>query len=121
VSDVIELRGLRCRAVVGVLAEERRRPQTIEIDLTLERSFTEAALNDDLTATTNYADVLALAEHVAVDGEFLLLETLAYHLAREVLAIDPAVSQVSVAVRKVHPPVPEDVASVGVRTTVRRA
>jgi hypothetical protein len=38
-----------------------------------------------------------------------------------VLAIDPAVSQVSVAVRKVHPPVPEDVASVGVRTTVRRA
>lgn len=120
-SDVIELRGLRCRAVVGVLADERRRPQTIEFDLFIERSFTEAALNDDLAATTNYAEVLALVERVAVDGEFLLLETLAYHVAREVLAFDSAVTEVTVAVRKLHPPVPEDVGSVGVRTSVRRA
>jgi FolB domain-containing protein len=121
VSDVIELRGLRCRAVVGVLDEERRRPQMIEFDLSLERSFTEAALNDDLAATTNYADVLALAERVAVDGEFLLLETLAYHVAREILAAESAVTEVTVAVRKLHPPVVQDVGSVGVRTTVRRA
>jgi len=121
VSDAIELRGLRCRAVIGVLAEERARPQPIEMDLIIERPFTEAALNDDVTATTNYAAVLELAERVAVEGEFLLLETLAYHVAREILALDEAVSVVTVAVRKLRPPVSEDVGSVGVRTTVRRA
>jgi dihydroneopterin aldolase len=121
VSDVIELCGLRCRAVIGALAEERRRPQTLVMDLFLERPFAEAALNDDLAATTNYAEVLDLAERVAVEGEFLLLETLAYHVAREILAFDEALDVVSVAVRKAHPPVEQDVGSVGVRTTVRRA
>ncbi|MDE3064275.1 MAG: dihydroneopterin aldolase [Acidobacteriota bacterium] len=120
-TDVIELRDLRCRAVIGALAEERLRPQVISVDLFVERPFTEAALTDDLTATTNYAQVLELTERVARDGEFLLLETLAYRLAREVLALDEAVSEVTVAVRKVHPPVEQDVGSVGVRTTVRRA
>ncbi|MFI5035907.1 MAG: dihydroneopterin aldolase [Acidimicrobiales bacterium] len=119
--DAIELTGLRCRAVIGALAEERLRPQTIVLDLTLERPFTEAALHDDLSATTDYAEVLALAERVAVEGEFLLLETLADHVARAVLALDPAVSAVTVAARKLHPPVVQDVGSVGVRTTVRRA
>lgn len=120
-SDVIEIRDLRCRAVIGALAEERTRPQTLGVDLDVERSFTEAALNDDLAATTNYAAILALVERVAVEGEFLLLETLAYHVAREVLAFDEAVTRVEVAVRKLHPPVDSDVGSVGVRTTVRRA
>ncbi len=119
-TDVIEIGELRVRAVIGALAEERTQPQLISVDVTLERPFTEAALNDDLAATTNYAAVVDLVERVAVEGEFLLLETLAYHVAREVLALDPAVSQVSVAARKVHPPVAADVGSIGVRTTVRR-
>jgi FolB domain-containing protein len=120
VNDLIELRDLRCRAVVGVLAEERERPQPLALDLTLERPFDEAALNDDLAATTNYAEVLTLAERVATQGRFLLLETLAYRIAHEVLAYDPGVLAVTVAVRKLRPPVPEDVATVGVTTTLRR-
>ena len=120
-SDLIELRGLRCRAIVGVLAEERERPQPLVFDLDLERPFEIAAMNDDIADTTNYAAVLSVAERVATEGRFLLLETLAYRVAYEVLDLDPAVEAVTVAVRKVRPPVPEDVASVGVRATVRRA
>jgi dihydroneopterin aldolase len=121
VSDLIELRGLRCSAVIGVLDEERQRPQPLVFDLDLERPFAKAALNDDISSTTNYSTVLSLAIRVASEGRFLLLETLAHRVAREVLALDPDVSGVTVAVRKLRPPVREDVATVGVRCTVRRS
>ena len=120
-SDSIELRGLRCSAVVGVLPEERGRPQPLVFDLDIERPFTHAAANDDLAATTNYAEVLAITSRVAVDGGFRLLESLAYRVAQEILDFDAAITSVTVAVRKVRPPVTEDVASVGVRCTLCRS
>lgn len=119
-SDVIELRQLRCSAVVGVLAEERDRPQPLEFDIDIERPFEEAALNDDITETTDYALVLTLTTTVALEGRFLLLESLAYRVAREILTLDSDIESVTVAVRKLRPPVPEDVATVGVRCTLRR-
>ena len=119
-NDVIELRELRCSAVVGVLAQERERAQPLVFDLELVRPFEEAAINDDITETTNYADVLTLTTKVAVEGKFLLLETLVTRVAQKILDFDPAIKSVSVSVRKLQPPVPEDVATVGVRTTLRR-
>ncbi len=120
-SDLIELRELRVSAVVGVLSEERDRAQPLSFDIDVVRPFEEAAMNDDLAETTNYAEVLRVAATVAREGAFLLLETLAYRVAHEILAIDAAITSVSVAVRKLRPPVPEDVATVGVRCTVTRA
>jgi dihydroneopterin aldolase len=121
VSDVIELRELRVSAVVGVLSEERDRPQPLAFDIDIERPMEEAAMSDDLAETTNYAEVLSLTTTVARDGAFLLLETLAYRVAREILAFDDAITSVTVAVRKLHPPVAEDVATVGVRCTVAQS
>jgi dihydroneopterin aldolase len=120
VSDVIELRDLRVSAVVGALAEERGRPQPLALDLDLVRPFKVAADHDDLTETTDYSAVLELASRIVTEGAFILLETLAYRVAREVLAFDPAITEVIVAVRKLRPPVSEDVATVGVRCTVTR-
>ena len=119
-NDVIELRDLRASVVVGVLAEERTRAQPIVFDVDLSRSFEAAAINDDIAETTNYADVLALCVRVATEGQYLLLETLAYRVAYEALESDAEITSVTVAVRKVRPPVVEDVASVGVRCTVHR-
>lgn len=117
---MIELRQLRCAAIVGVLPEERERPQPLEFDIDIERPFEEAALNDDIAETTNYAEILTLTTTVALEGRFLLLESLAYRVAREILAFDDQIETVTVAVRKLRPPVPEDVATVGVRCTLRR-
>jgi dihydroneopterin aldolase len=50
----------------------------------------------------------------------LLLETLATRVAKKILEFDPAIKSVSVGVRKLQPPVEEDVATVGVRTTLSR-
>jgi dihydroneopterin aldolase len=121
VNDVIELRDLRCSAIVGVLSEERDRAQLLVFDLDLVRPFEEAAINDDITETTNYADVLTLTTRIATEGQYLLLETLAYRVAYEILGFDPEIESVTVAVRKARPPVVEDVASVGVRCTVHRS
>ncbi len=119
-KDVIELRELRVDAIVGVLERERRRAQPLAFDIDLHRPFAAAAKSDDLAKTTNYAAVLKLTTKVAVEGKFLLLETLATRVAKKILEFDPAIKSVSVGVRKLQPPVEEDVATVGVRTTLSR-
>ena len=119
-SDVIEVRGLRVSAVVGVLAEERERTQPLVVDIEFGRPFAEAALHDDLEGTTNYADVVALAEAVIVEGRFLLLETVVHRVAGAVLDFDPAIEWVMVRAHKTLPPVPQDVVSLGVSCTLLR-
>lgn len=119
-SDVIELRGLRISAIVGVLAEERERQQPLVLDIDFERPFRDAAASDDLLSTTNYADVMALAENIIVEGRFLLLETVVHRVAQAVLDFDHAIEWVKVRAHKVRPPVPQDVASLGVSCTLRR-
>jgi len=121
VTDAIVLSGLRVLAIVGVLETERVTPQVVVLDLTVERDFAAAAAADEITATTDYAAVLALAERVVVEGRFLLLETLVTRVADAVLALDDAISAVTVCAAKATSPVPQEVASVGVRTTRRRA
>ena len=117
---VIELRDLRCSAVVGVLEHERATAQPLSFDLDLSRDLERAALNDDLSATTNYADILSRVVTVASEGQFLLLETLAHRVGIDILASDAEIVRVVVAVRKLRPPVPEDVSTVGVRLTLDR-
>ncbi len=118
--NVIEVRGLRCSCVVGALAHEREARQPLEFDVDLERSFAAAARDDDLAATTNYARVTSLVVAVATEGRFVLLETLAQRVGERLLELDPAIEAVVVAVRKLRPPVEEDVATVGVRCRVAR-
>jgi dihydroneopterin aldolase len=118
--SAIELRGLRVGAIVGVLPEERLRAQPLEIDLDLERELERAAVSDDLAATTNYAEVLRRVAALVDQSRFALLEGLASAIAEEVLAFDPDLDAVVVAVRKLRPPVPEDVDTVGVRLRVAR-
>ncbi len=114
-SDVIEIRGLRVYAIVGALPEERTRAQPLEFDLDLERSLRAAAEGDDLGATTNYAVVVDTVAALARAGHFILLETLAHRTAERILDLDSEVSAVTVGVRKLHPPLEEDVSTVGVR------
>ena len=60
---------------------------------------------------------LALRQQSVAD---VLLEHLAATLARTVLELDPRISGVTVAVRKLRPPVPHALATSGVRIHRRR-
>jgi dihydroneopterin aldolase len=116
-TDAIELRGLRLRAVVGVLEWERRVAQPLEIDLDVELDLAAAGASDDLDDTVDYGHLCQLAEEVATTGRFALLEALAEHLAAAVLSADPRIARTTVAVRKLEPPVPQPLATSGDRLT----
>lgn len=112
-ADRIELRGLRVMAVIGVLDHEQTAAQPLEIDVDLTVDTTAAAAGDDLRATVDYGALTgALVE--ATKAPVALLETLAHRLAEVALA-DERVATVEVAVRKLRPPVPHDLATAGVR------
>jgi FolB domain-containing protein len=111
--DVIELRDLRLLAICGVLPEERDRLQPISIDLDIEIDLGAAGVSDDLAGTVDYGAVTERVATAAATG-FHLLEALAESVSRAVLA-DPRVDAVTVAVRKLRPPVPVDLGSAGVR------
>lgn len=119
--DRIELRGLRLTGVVGVLPEERGRPQPLELDLDLLVDTTAAGLSDELSDTVDYGAVCDAVADVVTSGEPLLLERLSAVVAERVLALDGRIDAVELGVRKLRPPVAHALTSSGVRIVRRRA
>lgn len=119
--DRIELRGLRLSARCGVLPEEQTRDQPLEIDVDLIGDLTAPGRSDDLDDTADYGAVLDVVTRVCAEGAPKLLEHLAASIADALLASDtvatPTVHTVEVAVRKLRPPVPQQLATSGVRIT----
>jgi dihydroneopterin aldolase len=116
VTDVIELRGLSVMGVHGVLPEEQTRAQPFEVDLDVETDLAPAGRSDRVEDTIDYGALAERATAVVSGQHFQLLERLAERIAEVVLA-DPRAVSVTVAVRKLRPPVPVDLATAGVRIT----
>lgn len=118
-TDRIELRGLRVVGICGALPEERSRPQPLEVDLDIVADLGPAAASDDLAHTVDYGAVCQQVEQLVRDGSPVLLERLAQEIAAALLS-NPHVDEVTVAVRKLRPPVPQQLATSGVRITRSR-
>lgn len=116
--DRVELRGLRLAGIVGVLAEEQARAQPLELDLDLVLPLAQAGASDQLDDTVDYGAVCDLVERVVAGGRPQLLEHLAQQVADAVLGMG-GVDEVMVAVRKLRPPVAQQLATAGVRITRR--
>jgi dihydroneopterin aldolase len=119
-SDAIEIRGLRASAICGALPEEQLRAQPVEVDLDVVVDLTEAGRTDALDDTVDYASIAADVERVLTSERFVLLERLAQRLV-EVVLVDERVQSVTVSVRKLRPPVPQQLDTTGVRITRGRA
>ena len=118
---MIQLRGLRVVGTHGVLAEEKVRAQPFELDLDLVVDLDAAGRSDDLSDTVDYGAVCDLVvAHVGGGRSFELLEALATTIAEDVLATQPRVDEVQVTLRKLQPPLPADISSVGVVVVARR-
>ena len=120
-SDRIELRGLRVMARCGVLPFEREQDQPIELDLDVITDLAPAGDTDVLTDTIHYGEVCAVVEEVVCREHVGLLERLATLVAEAVLAHDARIAGVEVAARKLRPPVPQQLATSGVRITRSRS
>lgn len=119
-GDLIELRGLTALGVCGALPEEQTRAQPLQVDLDIHADLGTAGDSDDLDDTVDYGAVCELVERVVTTERFHLLERLAARIAEVVLS-DDRVQGVTVAVRKLRPPVPQIVETSGVRITRMRS
>lgn len=118
--DVIELRGLRLAGIVGVLPHEQAQAQPLELDLDLTADLEEAGRSDDLADTIDYGAVCDTAEAAVSSTRFALLEALAARVAADVLALDARLESVTVSVRKLRPPVAQQLSTSGVRISRSR-
>ncbi len=118
-ADRIELRGLRVAGIVGVLPEERDRPQPLEIDLDLVADLAAAGTSDSLDDTIDYGEMTQVVEAVVTESGCALLERLAELVAQAMLGHD-RVNAVTVSIRKLRPPVPVLLDTAGVTITRTR-
>jgi FolB domain-containing protein len=119
-GDRIELRGLRLAGVVGVLPHEQAQAQPLELDLDLGLDLAPAGRSDDLADTVDYGAVCTTVEAVVGASSFALLEALAERVAAAVLDADARLVDVTVSVRKLRPPVAQQLDTSGVRITRTR-
>ena len=119
-AGIVELRGLEVTALVGVLPEERDRPQPLEIDVDVHVDTSAAGATDDLADAVDYGAVCDAVVAAATAGHTGLLERLAHDLAAAVLDVDARITAAEVSVRKLRPPVPHNLRTAGVRVLVER-
>jgi dihydroneopterin aldolase len=119
-ADRIELNRLRALGIIGVNPEERDRHQPFELDLVVEADLHAAGESDDLHDTIDYGAVCGAAEAVVRTERHQLLERVAARVVDEVLGVDPRIEAVTVTIRKLRPPLPQDIASSAVTITRRR-
>ena len=117
-SDCIQLPGLRVLCIVGVLPEERERPQPLELDIDIFSDLAAAGESDELNDTVDYGAVTETVTEICLRAKAQLLERLAQLVAEHLLEFDGVVA-VTVTVKKIRPPVPSEITFTAVQITRR--
>ena len=84
--DIIFIDDLRIQTLIGIYPRERAIPQTLEISLQIGTQSGKAGESEDLGDTVDYAAVVERVKAELASRHFLLLETLAEHIAALLLA-----------------------------------
>ncbi len=116
--DRIHIHDLALRTLIGLNPEERRKPQDVLINLTLEADLSRAGTTDAVEDTVNYRTLTKRIIRLVEASSFYLVETLAQEIAWLAL-LDERVESVQVRVEK--PGALRFARSVGVDLTRTRA
>lgn len=79
--DKIFLHGMKVETLIGVYDWERLQPQTLIIDLDIAMP-TQATQHDDIAYTIHYGEICERVRMDLRERNFLLLESLAEHIAQ---------------------------------------
>lgn len=108
--DKIFLHGMKADTLIGVYDWERQHKQTLILDLDIGIP-SRAAVSDQIDDTIHYGEVCQAIRNSLHNQQFLLLETLAEHIAQMVLE---DFSALFVRVKVVKPGILSGVREVGV-------
>lgn len=98
-SDCIHLRGLELPVRIGVPEEERAAWQTLRADISLTLAGRFEEMQDDLSATVDYAAVALRLRALAAERPRQLIETLAAEMA-QCLLTEFQVTSVGIELKK---------------------
>ncbi len=94
--------------IVGILPRERVTPQELRCSLVMGLDLTPCATTGDLGSSVNYADADTMVRHLAGEGHFLLIETMALVALRWLLApVGPGEARAALGEVEVHLRKPE--------------
>ena len=113
-ADRIELTGLECFGYHGVFEEEKRTGQPFIVDITCWLNFSEAAADDDLTKTINYAELAEVAAEIVEGPVRDLIETVATDVANAAMRRFEGLYAVEVTIHKPKAPIPRTFGDVAV-------
>lgn len=102
----VEIDNLKIFARHGVLPEEAVTGNTFEVSVRLEYDFAEAAENDDLEKTLNYAELTEIVVEI-MDRPRRLIETVAMDIKTAIHGRWPEVRSGRIKITKLYPPIPE--------------
>lgn len=105
------VKDLEIIALLGVLEQEKIKPQRIIVNIDLSVSEGEAKIEDDIRNVVSYETVVRKVERIVAQGHVNLVETLAERIALASLA-DPRVLAARVRIEK--PDIIPNARSVGV-------
>lgn len=97
--DRIRINGIRFSCVVGIRDWERKRKQSVFVDIVLFINLGEAAVSDDIEKTVDYSALTDRIIFEAKESHHYLLEALAERIAGICLSY-PAVERAEVSVTK---------------------
>jgi dihydroneopterin aldolase len=83
--DTVFIEALEADTLIGVYDFERIAPQKLLFDVQMGFDNCKASVSDNLADTIDYAQVVATITAICRDSKFQLVETLAEHIANELL------------------------------------
>jgi FolB domain-containing protein len=113
-ADIIEIKDLLLRTIIGIKPDERVHKQDVLLHIVMAADLRPAGASDDIADAVNYRSVAKAVIALVEEASYRTVEKLATEVARLIVTTFP-VSQVTVAVEK--PGALRFARSVGVRIT----
>lgn len=115
--DTIYVNEIRAYGYTGAFAEENVLGQWFQVDLELTLDLTAAGMSDALVDTYDYGAAVQSVQQLIQQRPFKLIETVASEIAKTVLKTDTRLTQITVKLTKLAPPVPQFSGSVAIAIT----
>lgn len=99
-NGTIELERLEIDCIVGILPFERKTPQKVFLDISMDLDFSAAAASENVSDTVDYTAIAQELTQLVKERRYQLIETMAVECADLVLERHHAVPRVAIAVHK---------------------